>query len=283
MRLLTFLALLFASGAVQAESVPLIHEQGTYLVSVLINDKISLNFTVDSGAADVSIPADVFSTLRRTGSILNGDLLDSGIYIMADGSEHRSQRFRIRSLRVGNLELKNVIGSVAPATGGLLLGQSFLERLGSWSIDYKRHALVINDSGGSSAPSTVIPTGDSPPEYNDDKVTWVVVTKTKSGNLYLDTSSIQVRDPMRRAWVASTFAPHVLPDRKDTSRWAVNALSLWAFNCDTKLARGEATYMRYNDETKEDSPFGSMHDIWHAVEPGSGTEDIWRAVCTFTD
>ena len=36
------------------------------MVPVQINGAITLDFTVDSGAADVSVPADVFSTLART-------------------------------------------------------------------------------------------------------------------------------------------------------------------------------------------------------------------------
>jgi len=48
------------------ETIPLKVEGGTLLVPVLINDRITLDFTVDSGAADVSIPADVVSTLNRT-------------------------------------------------------------------------------------------------------------------------------------------------------------------------------------------------------------------------
>jgi hypothetical protein len=39
------------------------------VVPVLINDAITLDFVVDSGAADVSIPADVVSTLIRTKTI----------------------------------------------------------------------------------------------------------------------------------------------------------------------------------------------------------------------
>ena len=42
---------------------------GTFAVPVQINGAITLDFTVDSGAADVSVPADVFSTLIRTGTI----------------------------------------------------------------------------------------------------------------------------------------------------------------------------------------------------------------------
>jgi clan AA aspartic protease (TIGR02281 family) len=132
-------------SALYAESIPLKSEGGTFVVPVVINNKITLDFTLDSGASDVSIPADVFSTLQRTQTITKADLLDSGEYELADGSTARHVRFRIRSLKVGNLELRDVVGSVAPARGGLLLGQSFLSRLQSWAVDNRRHVLVMNE------------------------------------------------------------------------------------------------------------------------------------------
>ena len=49
--------------------VALKKQGGTFVVPVQINGAITLDFTVDSGAADVSIPLDVFSTLTRTGTI----------------------------------------------------------------------------------------------------------------------------------------------------------------------------------------------------------------------
>jgi hypothetical protein len=61
------LALLLACGSAQAESIPFISEHATFVVRVVINDRITLNFTIDSGASDLSIPADVFSTLTRAG------------------------------------------------------------------------------------------------------------------------------------------------------------------------------------------------------------------------
>jgi hypothetical protein len=100
------LALLFAMtccAAASGETVPLKQEGGTFVVPVLINDKITLNFTLDSGASDVSVPADVFLTLTRTGTIEKDDLMDVREYKLADGSAQKSQRFRIRSLRVGSL------------------------------------------------------------------------------------------------------------------------------------------------------------------------------------
>ena len=126
------------------KTVPMVGEGGTFKVPVTINRQLTLDFTVDSGAADVSIPADVVMTLWRTGSIAEDDFLDSQTYRMADGSTVPSRRFRIRSLKVGDRVLENVTGSIAPVAGSLLLGQSFLARFKSWSIDNQRQALVLN-------------------------------------------------------------------------------------------------------------------------------------------
>jgi clan AA aspartic protease (TIGR02281 family) len=126
------------------ETVPMLAEGGTFKVPVTINGQLTLNFIVDSGAADVSIPADVVLTLWRTGTIAESDFLGSETYKMADGSTVPSQQFTIRSLKVGDRVLENVTGSVAPVAGGLLLGQSFLARFKSWSIDNQQQALILN-------------------------------------------------------------------------------------------------------------------------------------------
>ena len=62
---------------------------------------ITLKAIVDSGASDVSVPADVVSTLIRTGTITNDDFLGQQTYVLADGSKVPSARFQIRSLKVG--------------------------------------------------------------------------------------------------------------------------------------------------------------------------------------
>ena len=126
-----------------ATSVPMHSEGGIYVVPVLVNDAITLNFVVDSGAADVSIPADVVMTLMRTGTLKESDFLGQKTYVLADGSKVPSQTFRIRSLKVGNKILENVNGSVASLEGSLLLGQSFLGRFKSWSVDNNKHALIF--------------------------------------------------------------------------------------------------------------------------------------------
>jgi clan AA aspartic protease (TIGR02281 family) len=122
----------------------MVSDGGTYRVPVTINGQLTLNFVVDSGAADVSIPADVVLTLFRTGTITEADFLDKRTYQLANGSTVPSQRFMIRSLTVGDKILENVVGSIAPVDGSLLLGQSFLRRFSSWSIDNRRGALILD-------------------------------------------------------------------------------------------------------------------------------------------
>jgi clan AA aspartic protease (TIGR02281 family) len=129
-----------SSGAIL---IPLKQKGGTYVVPVTINKTITLDFVVDSGAADVTIPADVVATLRRSGTLQRSDFTGTQPYRTADGATAQLATFRIRSLTMNNRVIENVDGSVAPAAGELLLGQSFLSRFKSWSIDNAKQALVL--------------------------------------------------------------------------------------------------------------------------------------------
>ena len=123
--------------------VPLKEEGGTYGVPVRINDALTLTFMVDSGAADVLLPADVVLTLIRTETLSSSDFVGEKTYRLADGSKLPSMVFMLRELRVGSHTLRNVRASVGPPDGGLLLGQSFLSRFKTWTFDNERHVLVL--------------------------------------------------------------------------------------------------------------------------------------------
>jgi len=111
-------------------------------VPVRVNGAITLKFVLDSGASDVLIPADVFLTLLRTGTVSESDFLGSQMYSLADGSKLKGSRFLIRELKVGPYVATNVIASVGPVTGDLLLGLSFLSRFGTVTLDNERHVLI---------------------------------------------------------------------------------------------------------------------------------------------
>lgn len=111
---------------------------------VVINDKITLDFTLDSGASDVSVPTDVVLVLMRMGTIRAEDYDGQyRTYTLADGSTVRNRVLKLRSLSVAGIKLTDVEASVTDVKGSLLLGQSFLKRLGSWSINNRTDELVL--------------------------------------------------------------------------------------------------------------------------------------------
>jgi clan AA aspartic protease (TIGR02281 family) len=134
------------AGAPVEIDVPLEADHGTFLVPVLINNTLAVKATLDSGASDVVIPAAVAEELARGGTIADSDYIGDRTYELADGSTVPSKVFNIRSLKVGALELTNVRAALGGRGSSLLLGQSFLSRLEHWSIDNRRHVLVLTDS-----------------------------------------------------------------------------------------------------------------------------------------
>jgi hypothetical protein len=142
-----------------SDTIQLEQQGGAYLVAVRINDAITLNFVLDTGATDVAIPEDVFLTLKRTGTIKKSDFVGPGTYVLADASEQPSERFVLHEVRVGDHVVRNVIADVAPVKGDPLLGQSFLSKLPAWTIDNQRHALVLNDTAGPAGAQETEPPG----------------------------------------------------------------------------------------------------------------------------
>lgn len=144
---LAFFAAFLLTTEVSAIEIPLEQEGGVYLLPVRINGVITLKFILDTGASEVSIPADVFLTLLRTGTIKQSDVLPEITGKLADGSKAKYQRFVIRELEFGGMKISNVPGIVSPPAGDLLLGQTLLQRLDSWSLDNKRHVLIVGPLG----------------------------------------------------------------------------------------------------------------------------------------
>jgi len=69
-----------SEAAVSQELVAMEQEGGVYVVPVRLNGAITLNAVVDSGASDVSIPADVVLTLMRAKTISDEDFLGEQTY-----------------------------------------------------------------------------------------------------------------------------------------------------------------------------------------------------------
>jgi gag-polyprotein putative aspartyl protease len=123
--------------------VLLVDRGGVFVVPVRINDAIDLDFLVDSGATDVSVPVDVVLTLLRSGTLKAADFTGSKTYVLADGSKLPSATFVMKSLKIGDRTLRDVECGISPIQAELLLGQSFLRRFKSWSIDNWTHELFL--------------------------------------------------------------------------------------------------------------------------------------------
>ena len=54
----------------------------------------------------------------------------------------------LRELRLGNHVVQNVVATISPPKGDLLLGQSFLSLFGTWAIDNARHVLILGNPYG---------------------------------------------------------------------------------------------------------------------------------------
>ena len=149
-----------------SDEIPLENSNGIYMVSVLLNGFLPLPSILDSGAADVSLPADVVLTLFRTGTIADDDFVGEGKYRLADGSVIKSPRFYLREVRVGNHFFNRVLASLSSIESKPLLGQSFLSKIGTWSINNERHVLVLQSSVPAGSPRRwgVAPTGQIVPE-----------------------------------------------------------------------------------------------------------------------
>jgi clan AA aspartic protease (TIGR02281 family) len=291
-----FVAALLGVGmpSVHAESVALTREHGAFVLPVVMNGRITRNFMIDSGATDVTISAEVLAALTRAGTIATTDFLDSQVYQLADGSKTRTQRVRIRSLRVGGVELKDVIVSVAPHADLLLLGQSFLGRLQSWAIDNQRHLFAINEAIkpaatpiiASAPPVASAPlVASAPPVAKHETMSaaddWLSIGHSKDGlqTLYVNRSSVRVRDGIPRAWFKTTFSPHTVKGFGRRNKWMSAIIARDAFDCGRAAGRTEAATEYYDDGTNYPVPATELPASWSFVQPGTGLNNEMGVTC----
>jgi predicted aspartyl protease len=123
--------------------IPLQKKNGVFVLSMTVNDAVLVEFVLDSGAAEVTLPADIVASLKRQSAFADSDFIGQQAYQLADGSPKIARTFRIRSLSFGAFHLNDVTGSELDVGSPALLGQSFLNRLGKWSIDNSKPALII--------------------------------------------------------------------------------------------------------------------------------------------
>jgi clan AA aspartic protease (TIGR02281 family) len=112
------------------------------MVKVAIDGVCCASFIVDSGASDVSVSPVLFVAMEKGGHISDADMIDVVKYRTANGVTE-GLRFRMPPMTVGGHTVYGVIGSVSVSSNSLLLGQSFLKKFRSWTIDNDSSELVL--------------------------------------------------------------------------------------------------------------------------------------------
>src|SRR5205814_8904642 len=101
----------------------------------------------DPGDGVVVIPRSALSRLILDGTVTEDDVVGVSIAELADRSLHQTVRIRLRELRVGDNVARDVIAAVAPGLSHPLLGQSFLKRFASVTLDNQRRVLILSGPG----------------------------------------------------------------------------------------------------------------------------------------
>jgi len=124
-------------------------KDGNLWVPAQINKVVTIDFVIDSGASDITLPKDVYQTLIRSGTLTKADYIGTAQFGIADGSEVKGIKFKLASLQVGDQVLTDVVASVMPSDSATpLLGLSFLSRFQSWSVDNNSGTLRLVPLGG---------------------------------------------------------------------------------------------------------------------------------------
>lgn len=116
---------------------------GTYEVPCSIN-KLPLRFIFDTGASDITISSVEANFMLKNNYLSKNDFKGTRNYLNASGEITEGAVICLKEITIGDVVLKNVNASVVKnQKAPLLLGQTALERFGSFTIDNESQNLII--------------------------------------------------------------------------------------------------------------------------------------------
>ncbi len=116
---------------------------GVYQVKACING-LPLDFMLDTGCSGVSMSQLEYDFMVKNGLISEKDVKGVGCSINAEGEYHSHQNVMLKTVKIGDVEVRNVMVSVTPNdTAPLLLGMGVLGRFGKIAIDHEKNSLFI--------------------------------------------------------------------------------------------------------------------------------------------
>ena len=107
-------------------------------------NNLPLKFILDTGASDISISSLEATFMLKNGYLNKYDILGRQNYQTASGEIMQGTKIKLRSVAIGEINLKNIEASVVHNQDApLLLGQSALTKFRKVEIDNKNNRLII--------------------------------------------------------------------------------------------------------------------------------------------
>lgn len=124
------------------DSVPVVSIMGIHKIKIQIGSEIRV-WMIDSGASDLLVSDAFAQTLKAKGFLSEAGFIGEGRYSLADNSIILCRRYKIDSIKVGNMIVNNVILASSKDAEVFLAGKSLLNKFSQWSIDNKNNFLIL--------------------------------------------------------------------------------------------------------------------------------------------
>lgn len=129
----------------QSIYIPLISSGNCFKIKVKLNGTMTFDFIFDTGADNVTVSPDIFTTFYKGGLIKDNDIKNLSLYNIANGSSIIGLNFIIRKLEIGELIFYDVSATVLNSKNyDNLLGGNVFKKIGKITLDYDNNMLIIN-------------------------------------------------------------------------------------------------------------------------------------------
>ena len=119
------------------------HAGGTFDVDCCVNG-LQLSMIFDTGASDVTISKVEADFMLKNKYLSKDDIKGKRYYQIADGGISEGTVITLKEVKIGDAVLGNVDASVVKSQrASLLLGQSVLEKFGTFTVDNNNNKLII--------------------------------------------------------------------------------------------------------------------------------------------
>ena len=127
----------------QEVRIKMSEENGVRYIPMKINGQ-ELNFIFDTGASSICISTLESWVLVKNGLLSENDVIGQQGFTDATGSFSVGAKINLKSVQIGNRELKNVEAIIIEnPEAACLLGQTVLSRFGKYTIDNQNNEIIF--------------------------------------------------------------------------------------------------------------------------------------------